>query len=112
MICVLFCKIMRHGYKQLIGKIFIFSGPGLVFMAYPESIARMPLSPLWAVIFFIMLLTIGLDSQVSTSVASHHGDVMTWARFSHYSDVIMGTMATQITSLTIVYSALYSDADI
>ena len=29
----------------------------------------------------------------------------------HYDDVIMGTLASQITSLTIVYSALYSGAD-
>ena len=30
---------------------------------------------------------------------------------SHYSDVIMGTIASQIASLTIVYSMVYSDAD-
>ena len=30
---------------------------------------------------------------------------------SHYSDVTVGTMASQITSLTIVYSSVYSDAD-
>ena len=37
----------------------------------------------------------------------------TWLRFklSHYSVVIMGTMASQITSLTIVYSTVYSGAD-
>ena len=29
----------------------------------------------------------------------------------HYSDVIMGTIASQITSLAIVYSTVYSDAD-
>ena len=29
----------------------------------------------------------------------------------HYTDVIMGTMASQITSLTIVYSIVYSGAD-
>ena len=29
----------------------------------------------------------------------------------HYSDVIMGGIASQITSLTIVYSTVYSDAD-
>ena len=28
-----------------------------------------------------------------------------------YNDVIMGTIASQITSLTIVYSTIYSDAD-
>ena len=30
---------------------------------------------------------------------------------SHYNDVIMGAVASQITSLTIVYSIVYSDAD-
>ena len=29
----------------------------------------------------------------------------------HYSDIIMGTMASQITSLAIVYSTIYSGAD-
>ena len=31
--------------------------------------------------------------------------------FTHYGDVIMGTRPSQITSLTIVYSTVYSDAD-
>ena len=30
---------------------------------------------------------------------------------AHYNDVIMGVIASQITSLTIVYSTVYSDAD-
>ena len=35
-----------------------------------------------------------------------------WVRISssHYDDVIMGAIASQITSLTIVYSTVYSDA--
>ena len=32
-------------------------------------------------------------------------------RAHHYNDVIMGAIASQITSLTIVYSIVYSDAD-
>ena len=37
---------------------------------------------------------------------------MTLTKFSlHYNDVMMGSMASQITSLTIVYSAVYSGAD-
>ena len=32
-------------------------------------------------------------------------------RSSHYNDVIMSTIASQITSLTIVYSTVYSGAD-
>ena len=35
---------------------------------------------------------------------------VTWKRH-HYSNVIMGMIASQITSLTIVYSIIYSDAD-
>ena len=31
--------------------------------------------------------------------------------FTHYDDVIMTTMASQITSLAVVYSSVYSDAD-
>ena len=39
-------------------------------------------------------------------------DILTSTIFSqHYNDVIMGTIASQITSLTIVYSIVYSDAD-
>ena len=30
---------------------------------------------------------------------------------THYSDVLMGAMESQITSLTIVYPIVYSDAD-
>ena len=40
-------------------------GPGLVFIIYPEAIGTMPGSTFFAIIFFMMLLTLGLDSSVS-----------------------------------------------
>ncbi|KAI3373463.1 hypothetical protein L3Q82_022069, partial [Scortum barcoo] len=38
-------------------------GPGLVYIVYPQAFANMPVPQLWAVMFFFMLLCLGLDSE-------------------------------------------------
>ncbi|XP_049823175.1 sodium- and chloride-dependent GABA transporter ine-like isoform X2 [Aethina tumida] len=38
-------------------------GPGLIFVVYPQAMAKMPASQLWAVFFFFMLICLSLNSQ-------------------------------------------------
>jgi SNF family Na+-dependent transporter len=40
-------------------------GPGLAFVIYPEAISQMPDSSVFSVFFFLMLITLGLGSEVS-----------------------------------------------
>jgi len=38
-------------------------GSGLAFVAYPQAIAQMPAGQLFAVLFFVMVICLGVDSQ-------------------------------------------------
>jgi len=47
-------------------------GLGLAFVVYPEAIAKMPVAPLWSILFFAMILTLGVGTQIAivTTVVS------------------------------------------
>ncbi|XP_075880481.1 sodium- and chloride-dependent neutral and basic amino acid transporter B(0+) [Nelusetta ayraudi] len=56
---------MAYYYKMPVGEV-VNEGFGLAFIAYPDALSKLPISPLWSVLFFFMLLTVGLDSQFTS----------------------------------------------
>ncbi|XP_051877789.1 sodium- and chloride-dependent neutral and basic amino acid transporter B(0+)-like isoform X2 [Pristis pectinata] len=62
------------------------SGFGLAFIAYPEALVQLPWAPLWSILFFTMLITLGLDTQfanIETVVTSLLDQIPKFPRSKH-----------------------------
>jgi SNF family Na+-dependent transporter len=39
-------------------------GQGLVFVVYPYAVNTIPVGPIWSVMFFVMMLALGMGTMV------------------------------------------------
>ncbi|XP_059733713.1 sodium-dependent serotonin transporter isoform X1 [Bos taurus] len=53
---------MAEMRKEDVSEVAKDAGPSLLFITYAEAIANMPASTFFAIVFFLMLITLGLDS--------------------------------------------------
>jgi len=73
------------GYKAHLAGVpvasVVQSGPGLTFVAYPDIISNLPVPHLFGILFFLMLLTLAIDSAFSLveAVAAATRDKWGWS---------------------------------
>ncbi|XP_067931327.1 sodium-dependent dopamine transporter-like [Watersipora subatra] len=76
-------------------------GPSLVFEVYPQAIATLPAPTLWALLFFFMLILLGMDSSmgglesVGTGIIDEFGATLKKYRF-HREFFMLGIVLTSL----------------
>jgi NSS family neurotransmitter:Na+ symporter len=69
------------------------SGPGLTFVAYPEIINNLPMPSLFGILFFLMLLTLAIDSAFSLVEAVAAAAMDKWGWSHRRSNLTVGGIA-------------------
>ncbi|KAL4216475.1 sodium neurotransmitter symporter (SNF) [Mactra antiquata] len=60
--CLVIIGYMAAELNQPISEV-VQAGAGLAFIVYPDVVTKLPISQLWSVLFFTMLVTLGFGSQ-------------------------------------------------
>ncbi|XP_024085756.1 sodium- and chloride-dependent GABA transporter 1-like isoform X2 [Cimex lectularius] len=79
--CVTFSILgnLAHEQQLSVDKV-VTSGPGLVFLTYPEVVVKLPGASAWAAIFFMMLIVLGIDSEFCLVESFITGMVDNWPK--------------------------------
>uniref|UniRef100_A0A8C5QZZ9 Transporter n=1 Tax=Leptobrachium leishanense TaxID=445787 RepID=A0A8C5QZZ9_9ANUR len=93
-------------------------GPGLAFVAYPEALTLLPISPLWSILFFFMLILLGLGTQfclletLVTAVVDEIGNewIIRWKIFVTLGVAVVGfLLGIPLTTQAGIYWLLLMD---
>nr|WLN44343.1 AAT2 [Sinonovacula rivularis] len=80
------------------------SGPGLALVVYPEAISKLPLPQLWAVLFFLMLISLGIDSQFGVFETLSCGLTDMWPRLRKHKIPVTGCICVLILLLDLPFT--------
>ncbi len=78
------------------------SGPGLTFIVFPEALSLMPLSGLFSVFFFLMLLLLGIDSVFSLVEA------LNAAILDQYEQLQISKVSLVVCLVTLIAGIIYT----
>ncbi|XP_067853471.1 sodium- and chloride-dependent neutral and basic amino acid transporter B(0+)-like [Heptranchias perlo] len=84
------------------------SGLGLIFIAFSEAFLHLPVSPFWSILFFGMLVTLGLDSQfalIETIITSLQDEFPTILRTKRFHLTVTISLALYFCGLLLVTKA-------
>ena len=66
----LYLTLIDHFVKIPFINVYLYSqspsGPGLAFVAFTEAMTKIDFPPIWSILFFIMLINLGLGSMFGT----------------------------------------------
>ncbi|ODN04311.1 Sodium-dependent neutral amino acid transporter B(0)AT3 [Orchesella cincta] len=80
------------------------SGPGLAFIIFTEAINQFSFAPFWAILFFSMLFTLGIDSQFGTleGVVTSLTDMKVFPNMR--KEVLTGILCTMCACLSMMFA--------